>query len=150
MCPSPVRMVLSRSPRNMKAKKPPTSRSPATPPPTMSSVITVRRRLRNTLRNASSKNLPMAASFQGAVRFHVPVGEPHDAGRVLQQPLIVGGKEEGETEAAIEVAHQVDQLRRVTRVQVGGWLVGQHQRGTMHDGARHGHALAFATREQVG
>src|SRR5579863_10172545 len=118
ICPSPVRMVLSRSPRNMKAKNPPTSRSPATPPPTISSVITVRRRLRNTLRNASSKNLPMADSFLGRVRFHVPVGEPHNAARVLQQALIVRGEDEGETQAAIQLPHQVDQLRGVARIQV--------------------------------
>src|SRR3954451_8355547 len=150
MWPSPVRMVLSRRPRNMNAKKPPTSSRPATPPPTISSVITVRRRLRNTLRNASSKNLPMAVSFRSAVRFHVPVGESHDAGRVLQQSLIVGGEDEGETEAAIELAHEVDQLGGVAGVEIGGGLVGQHQRGPMHDGAGHRNPLALAAREQVG
>src|SRR5690349_13199767 len=108
-------MVLSLNPRNMKPKNPPTSNRPATPPPTIKSVITVRRRLRNTLRNASSKNLPMPVSFQSAVRFHVPVRQPDDPRRMLQQPLIVRGKNEGETEAAIQLAHQVDQLRRIPR-----------------------------------
>src|SRR5215472_728622 len=116
-------MVLSRRPRNMKAKKPPASSSPATPPPTMSNVMTVRRRLRNTLRNASSKNLPMTVSFHGTVRFHLSVDEPDDAGCVFQQPLVVGGEDESKAETAIQVAHQVDQLRGVARVKVRGGLV---------------------------
>ncbi len=67
MWPRPLRMVLSRSPMNMNAKKPPTISRPATPQPTISRVITVRRRLRKTLRNARSRNLPIAASIGGAV-----------------------------------------------------------------------------------
>ena len=52
--------------------------------------------------------------------------------------------------AAIQVAHQVDQLRGVARVEVGSGLVGEHQRGPMHDGAGDGDALALAAGEQVG
>src|SRR6202030_158083 len=113
MWPRPLRMVLSRSPQNMKAKKPPTSNRPATPPPTISSVISVRRRLRNTLRNASSKNLPMAFSLK--IGSDPSVGQAHNARRVFEQALIVRGKDESESDAAIQVAHQVDQLRGVAR-----------------------------------
>src|SRR5580704_17579924 len=133
-------MVLSLKPRNFNANKPPTDRSPATPPPTIRSVITVRRRLRNTLRNASSKNLPMASSFERAVGYDLSICQADDAGRVLQQPLVVGGENESKTEVAVQIPHQVDQLRSVARVEVRGGFIGQHQRGTMHDGARHGHA----------
>jgi hypothetical protein len=52
--------------------------------------------------------------------------------------------------AAIEVVHQVDELRGVVRVQVGGGLVGQHQRGPMDDGAGNRYALTLAAGEQVG
>src|SRR5580700_4048467 len=149
MCPRPVRIVLSRKPRNMKAKNPPTSKRPATPPPTISSVITVRRRLRKTLRNARSKNLPMDVSFQSAIGNHLSVGESNDARRVLQQSLIVRGKDKCETEAAIQVAHQVDQLCSILGVEVGCRLVSQHQCGPMHDGTRHGYPLALSAREQV-
>ena len=44
---------------------------------------------------------------------------------------------------AVQVAHQVDELGGVAGVEVGRGLVGQHQRGTMHDGAGDGNALAF-------
>ena len=77
------------------------------------------------------------------------VGEAHDARRVLQQALVVRGEDEGQAEAAIEVAHQVDELRGIVGVEVGSGFVGQHQRWTMHDGARHGYALALAAAEQV-
>src|SRR5215469_3576022 len=146
MCPSPVRIVLSLSPRNMKAKNPPTSSRPATPPPTISSVITVRRRLRNTLRNASSKNLPISASLNSAVRFHLSVRELHDARGVLQQALVVRGKDKSQSESSIELPHQLDQLRGVARVQICGGLIGQHQRGPMDNRARHSDPLSLPTR----
>ena len=78
------------------------------------------------------------------------VGEADDARGVFQQALVVGGEDEGEAEAAVEVAHQVDELGGVARVEVGGGLVGEHQGGTMDDGAGDGYALAFAAGEQVG
>ena len=78
------------------------------------------------------------------------VGEADDARCVFEQALVVGGEDEGETEAAVQVAHQVDELRGVAGVEVGGGLVGQHQRGTMNDGAGDGDALTLAAGEQVG
>ncbi len=78
------------------------------------------------------------------------IGQAHDAVRVFQQPLVVRGKDKGKTEAAVEVVHQVNELRRVARVEVGRGFVGQHKSGPMNDGARHGHTLAFAAGEQVG
>src|ERR1035437_9941398 len=116
----------------------------------MSSVISVRRRLRKMLRNASSKNLPMAVSFDGTVGFDVSVRQSNDARRVLQQPRVMRGKNECETKTAIQVAHQVDELRSVVRVEVGGGLIGQYQRWTMHNGPRYRDPLTFSAREQVG
>ena len=69
---------------------------------------------------------------------------------MFEQALIVRGEDEGETEAAIEVAHQVDELGGIARVEIGGGLVGEDERGAMNDGARDGDALAFAAGEQVG
>src|ERR1700751_44866 len=102
-------MVSSRRPRVMKAKYPPARRRPATPPPTISRVIRVLRRLRKTLRNASSKNLLMTHSlrlFGIGVFDDAAVGEAHDARSVLEQALVVGREDEGEAEAAVQVAHE--------------------------------------------
>src|SRR6266700_4248 len=137
-------MVSSRRPRVMNAKYPPASRRPVTPPPTISRVMMVLRRLRKTLRNARSKNLLMAASFRCAVGDDLSVAEANDARCVLQQSLVVRGEDESETEAAIQVAHQVDKLRGILRVEIRSGLVGKNQCGAMNDGTRHGHALAFA------
>ena len=71
-------------------------------------------------------------------------------GGVFEQALVVRGEDEGETEAAVEVVHQVDKLRGVVGVEIGGGFVGQHQGGAMDDGAGHGNALALAAGEQVG
>ncbi len=68
----------------------------------------------------------MAASFQSPVRNHLSVCKPNDARRVLQQSLIVRRENERETEAAVQVAHKIDQLCRVARIEVRSRLVGQH------------------------
>ena len=148
--PEPVRIVLSLSPRNMKAKNPPTRSRPATPPPTISSVITVRRRLRNTLRNASSKNLPISASFCSAVRYDLSVRKAYDVRGVLQQSLVVRGEDKSQAQSSIELAHQFNQLSGVARVQIRRGFIGQHQRGPMDNRTRHCDPLPFAAREQVG
>ena len=46
--------------------------------------------------------------------------------------------------------HEINELRGVVSVEVGGGLVGQYQRRPMHDGAGDGDALALAAGEQVG
>src|SRR6059058_1196918 len=123
MCPRPLRIVLSRRPRNMNAKNPPTRRSPATPPPTINSVITVRRRLRKTLRNARSKNLIMACNLRECVAFNPAIGEADDARSVFEKTLIVRGEDKCQAECAIQVAHQLNQLGRVACVEVRSGLV---------------------------
>src|SRR6266702_3384872 len=130
----------------MKAKYPPASSSPATPPPTISSVMAVRRRLRKTLRKASSKNLAMAVSLNRTIGLDSSVGKPDDARRVFEQPLVVRGEDERQSQALVQIAHQVDELRGVVRVEIRGGLIGQHQRRTMHNGARHGDSLPLASR----
>ena len=69
---------------------------------------------------------------------------------MFEQALVVCGEDEGETEAAIEIAHEVDELGGVARVEIGGGLVGEDERGAMDDGAGDGDALALAAGEQVG
>src|SRR6185503_14045711 len=149
MWPSPLRMVLSRSPRNMNAKNPPTRRSPATPPPTISSVITVRRRLRKTLRNASCKNFSMALNLRVSVADDAAVGEADDARGVFEEALVVGREDEGEAEGVVEVAHEVNELGGVARVQIRSWLIGENERGAVDDGASDGNALTFTTGEEI-
>src|ERR1700739_2085020 len=157
-------MVSSRRARVMKAEYPPSRSRPATPPPTMSSVIIVRRRLRKTLRNASSKNLLMAGSFK--IRPHrrrpvvggpgmcvaddAAVGEADNARCVLEQALVVRREDKGEAEAAVQVAHEVDELGGIVCVEIGSGLVCKDQGGAMDDGTRNGYALAFSAGEQVG
>src|ERR1035441_1132268 len=150
MWPRPLLMVCSRRPQNMRAKKPPTSSNPATPPPTMNRVIMVRRLLRKIFLNARSKNLATADSFGQVIGNDLSVAEADDALGVFEQARIVGGEDEGKAEAAVESVHQVDELGGVVRVEVGGGLVGQHQGGAMHDGAGHGDALTLAAGEQGG
>ena len=60
------------------------------------------------------------------------------------KPVIVRREDKGETEPPVEVVHQVDELGGVVGVEIGGGLVGQHQGGTMDDGAGNGDALALA------
>ena len=69
---------------------------------------------------------------------------------MFEQTLIVRREDEGEAETAVEVVHQVDELRSVMRIQVGGGLIGQNQGGAMNDGASHGYTLALAAAKQVG
>src|SRR5579863_7374168 len=119
----------------------------------MSRVMRVRRRLRKTLRNASSKNLLMGHSlrfFRMGVAEDAAVSKADDARGVLEQALVVGREDEGETKATVEVPHEVDELRGVVRVEIGGGLIGEDKRGSVHDGAGDGHTLAFSAREQVG
>ena len=78
------------------------------------------------------------------------VGEPDDARGVFEQALIVGGEDEGEAEGTVQIAHQVDQLGCVARVEVRGGLIGEDQRRAMHDGAGDGNALTFAAGEEIG
>jgi hypothetical protein len=92
----------------------------------------------------------MAASFESAIGYNLSISQSDDARRVLQQSLVVGGENESKTKLAVQIAHQLDQLRSVERVQVRGGFIGQHQRGTMHDGASHRHSLAFTAGEQIG
>ena len=78
------------------------------------------------------------------------VGEADDARSMFEQTLVVGGEDKGETEAAVQIAHQVDELCGIAGVEVGGGLIGEHKRRAMHDGTSDGDALAFSAREQVG
>jgi hypothetical protein len=75
------------------------------------------------------------------------VTQANDTRRMFQQSLVVGRKNEGQPKAAIQITHQIDQLRGVVRVQIRSGLVGQHQRGAMNDGSRHRDTLALAARE---
>lgn len=89
-------------------------------------------------------------SFQSfRISGHFAVAETNDARCVFEQSGIVSGEDEGETEAVVEATHEVDQLRGVACVQIGGGFVSQDQGRTMHDGAGNGHPLALATGEQV-
>ena len=81
---------------------------------------------------------------------HPAVAQADNARRVLEEALIVRGEDEGKTEGQVQIAHQVDKLRGVVSVEVGGWLVCEHERGAMHDGTRHSHALALAAGKQIG
>jgi hypothetical protein len=131
----------------------------------MMRVMMVRRRLRKTFLKAKSKNLAMAGSFirdvgiQGVggkgvggkgVGDDLAVAEADNAVSVFEEASIVRGEDEGEAEAAVEVVHEVDELGGVAGVEVGGRLIGEHQGGTMDDGAGDGDTLAFAAGEQVG
>jgi hypothetical protein len=69
---------------------------------------------------------------------------------MFQQPLVVSRKDEGDTEAAIQFAHEVDQLRGVVRIEVGGGLISENQSGTMDDGSGDRNALALSAGEQIG
>jgi hypothetical protein len=66
----------------------------------------------------------MAPSFSGVARDNLSVAKPNNARGVFKQPLVMSGENEGEPEAAIQVAHQVNQQRGVMSVEVGSWLVG--------------------------
>jgi hypothetical protein len=77
---------------------------------------------------------------------YLAVTQTHDTRCMFQQPLVVRREDEGKAEAAIQITHQIDQLRRIVRVQVRSRLVGQHQRGTMNNRSRHRDTLAFAAR----
>jgi hypothetical protein len=78
------------------------------------------------------------------------VAQANDAVDMFEQTLIVGGEDESEAETAVQIVHQVDELRGVARIQIGGGLIGQHQGGTMDDGAGHRYALTLAAGENVG
>jgi len=83
-------------------------------------------------------------SLREGFAFNAAVGEADDARSVFEEALVVGGEDEGEAERLVEVAHEVDELCGVTRVEVCGGLVGEDERGTMHDGASDGDTLTFA------
>ena len=55
------------------------------------------------------------------------ITEADDALGVLKQAGVVRREDEGETEAAIEAVHQIDELGGIVGVEVGGGLIGQHQ-----------------------
>ena len=60
---------------------------------------------------------------------------------------VVGHEHKARTTFAIQIQHEVhDPFARV-RIQVTGWLVSEHDSRIRDEGARHGHALAFATRQ---
>lgn len=83
------------------------------------------------------------------IAFDAAVGEANDARRVFEQALIVRGEDECKAEAAVEVAHQVNELGGIAGVEIGGWLVGKDKSGAMDDGASYGDALALTAGEQV-
>jgi len=89
-------------------------------------------------------------SFIEGVGDDLAVGEADDAIGVFEESLIVGGEDEGEAEAAVEIVHKVNQLSGIAGVQVGGGLVGEDEGGAMDDGAGDGDTLALAAGEQVG
>jgi hypothetical protein len=79
-----------------------------------------------------------------SVAFDAAIGEADDARGVLEEALIVRGEDEGEAEGLIKVAHEIDELGCVARVQIGGGLVGEDYGWAMDDGASDGNALTFA------
>ncbi len=83
------------------------------------------------------------------VRLYGSIAQANDAVGVFKQPHVMRGENKGEPKSAIEAVHQIDELRGVVGVEVGGWFVGQHQSRTMHDCASDGHALTLAAGEQV-
>ena len=56
------------------------------------------------------KQQELAHGWLLRLRYHdnLSVAQANDAGGVLEQALVVRGEDEGEAEAAIQVAHQVD------------------------------------------
>ena len=64
--------------------------------------------------------------------------------------MIVRRKQKGQAKVAIENAHEIDQIGGVAGIEVGGWLVGDHERRPVDDGARHRDALALAAGQQIG
>jgi hypothetical protein len=80
----------------------------------------------------------------------VAVGEANNARGVFEQALVMRGEDEGKTEAAVEIAHEVDELSGVARVEIGGRLVGEDEGRAVDDGAGDRHALTFSSGEQVG
>ncbi len=78
------------------------------------------------------------------------VGEADDARCVFEQALVVSREDEGKTEAVIQVAHEVNELSGIARIEIGGGFVGEDKRGAVHDGAGDGNTLALSAGEEVG
>ena len=78
------------------------------------------------------------------------ISESDDARGVLEQALIMGGEDESETQAAVQVAHQVNELGGILSVEIGGGFIGQDEGRAMDDGPRDGYPLTLAARKEVG
>ena len=130
----------------------------ATIPPTTS----VRTRLATRLRMAiSSRIRPCRDAGGGGAHLrlgslgrlapdHAPVLEPDDGAGVGHHLGVVGGEDEGGPVAPVHLAHQVDDVPAGLRVEVGGGLVGEHERRVGDQRPGHGHALPLAAGELAG
>ena len=72
------------------------------------------------------------------------VGKPDDARGVFKKTLVVSGKDKRKTEPEVEVAHKLDELGRIVRVEIGCRLVGQNERGPVNDCSGDGYPLALS------
>jgi hypothetical protein len=61
--------------------------------------------------------------------------------------LIVRHQDDGGAMGLIDFAQHIHDFGGITSVKVTGRLVREQQRGLMHDGASHGHALLLAAAE---
>jgi hypothetical protein len=62
----------------------------------------------------------------------------------------VRGKDESEAEVPVQLAHQINQLRRILGVEVRSRFIGQHKCRVVNNGPSHRNPLTLATRKQVG
>jgi hypothetical protein len=116
----------------------------ATRPTIMASrVVRERRRLRSRLRRARD-TVFMPASFDAG---DAPVADEDDLVGLGGAPGVVGREYEGHVLLALHAAHQGDDLGAGVAVEIGGGLVGEHQRRCGGQGAGDGHALALAAGE---
>lgn len=60
---------------------------------------------------------------------------------------IVSGDEQGDTCLPDDVLEKLDNLARGLRVEVAGWLIGDHKTRRMHERPRQGHALLLTAGE---
>jgi len=68
---------------------------------------------------------------------------------MFQKALIMSGEDKCQAESAIELAHEIDELSSVARVQIGRGLVSQNKIWAMHNSAGNGDALTFAAGEEI-
>ena len=76
-----------------------------------------------------------------------PIYHADQTPAALHDAAVVGGKDEGRSEVAIQLAHDVKECCAGRRVEVGRWLVREHQGGAASHRANHRHPLLLAARQ---